>query len=124
MGRFVQATTAVLNDGVFIERLHAILDIGFTATLCALAIMTIRRLPLSYASYVCATATVMLLTPVHKYDWAALGSYSRYMLVLFPLFWLIARWSGRPSVTLAITGVSGALLLLFTLAFAAGMFVA
>jgi len=121
---FARATTAALGDGAFIERLHASLDIGFTALLCALSILAIRKLPARYAVYVCATSALVLLTPIHKYDWAALASNSRFMLVMFPLFWLLARWSGRPLVALALAGVSAALLLLFALTFAAGTFVA
>src|SRR5690348_13939344 len=121
---FARATVAALSDSAFIERLHAGLDIGFTALLCALSLLAIRKLPARYAVYVCATSALVLLTPIHKYDWAALASNSRFMLVMFPLFWLLARWSGRPLVALALAGVSAALLLLFALTFAAGTFVA
>lgn len=121
---FAQAGGALLH-GVFPFRLHAALDIGFTVLFLALAVLALRRLPLCYAVVGCATVALALLTPMHKFDWVGLGSNVRFMLVMFPLFMLLARWGEqRRGVHLAILGYSILLLVLLTFEFVGGAFVA
>lgn len=121
---FVQAGGALLH-GPFPFRLHAALDIGFTLVFVALALLALRRLPLSYGLVACATVALALLTPMHKFDWVGLGSNVRFMLVMFPLFLLLAQWGEqRRGAHLAIFSCSVLLLVLLTFEFVGGAFVA
>ncbi|MGZ3583785.1 MAG: mannosyltransferase family protein [Ktedonobacterales bacterium] len=121
---FAQAGGALLHDA-FPFRLHAALDIGFTLVFLALAVLALRRLPVCYSLVGCATVALALLTPMHTLDWAGLGSNVRFMLVMFPLFMLLARWGEeRRAAHLAIFGCSVLLLVLLTFEFVGGAFVA
>lgn len=121
---FAQAGGALLHDALPF-RLHAVLDIGFTLLFLALAVLAVRWLPLCYALVGCATAALALLTPMHVYDWVGLGSNVRFMLVMFPLFMLLAWWGEeRHGVHLAIFSYSVLLLVLLTFEFVGGAFVA
>lgn len=121
---FAQAGGALLH-GAFPFRLHAALDIGFTLLFVALTVLAVRRLPLCYALPGCATVILALLTPMHVYDWAGLGSNVRFMLVAFPLFMLLAWWgTERRRVDLVIFSCSVLLLVLLTFEFVGGAFVA
>jgi Gpi18-like mannosyltransferase len=74
------------------------------------------RLPVAYALYALATLILILLTPMNKpgSEWATLASNGRFMLVVFPLFLLLARaslarrWMHRLIVTVSL--VNGLLL--------------
>ncbi|MGZ3602432.1 MAG: hypothetical protein ACXWQ5_22995, partial [Ktedonobacterales bacterium] len=99
--------------------------IGFTLVFLALAVLALRRLPVCYSLVGCATVALALLTPMHTLDWAGLGSNVRFMLVMFPLFMLLARWGEeRRAAHLAIFGCSVLLLVLLTFEFVGGAFVA
>lgn len=119
----LRAASAVLRDTPG-HALHAALDLGFTAFFVALAFGAWRGLPRAYALYCWATLGIVLLLPMHGYDWAALASNSRFLLATFPLFFVLARWGERRWVHLAIVGVSALLLVLYTLTWIAGGFVA
>lgn len=118
-----QAGWAVLHDSPA-HAVHAALDFGFTLLLVALALATVRRLPLPYALYTVATAALVLLTPMHLYAWAALGSNVRFLVVVFPAFMLLARWGERRWVHLLVVTSSLLLLLWLLFTFIAGSFVA
>ena len=118
--------------------LHAALDIVWTLLFAVLALASFRpfgpfrsrdgsRLPVSYALYALATVVLILLTPMHipRSDWAALASNGRFMLVVFPLFLLLARsGSERPWVHRVILATSLIFGLLLSLIWIHGGFVA
>lgn len=119
----LRAASVVLRDNPG-HALHAALDLGFTALFVALAIGAWRWLPRPYALYCWAALALILLLPMHGYDWAALASNARFLLATFPLFFVLARWGERRWAHLAIVGVSALLLVLYTLTWIAGGFVA
>ncbi len=123
---FARAGSAVLHEGNYALRIHAALDIGFTLLFIALALATVRRLPLAYVLYACATLALVVLTPMQRagWDWAALSSNARFMLVVFPLFALLAQWAERRRLQAVIVALSLALLILLTFEWAGGAFVA
>src|SRR5579883_2344395 len=89
------SAASALPSGAPVLRFTVVLDIGWTLLFVVLALATLRWLPLPYALYACATAALVLLTPMHKpgLPWAALASNGRFLLVVFPIFMLLARWS-------------------------------
>ncbi len=119
----LRAASAVWRDTPG-HALHAALDLAFTALFVALAVGARRGVPRVYALYCWVTLGIVLLLPMHGYDWAALASNSRFLLATFPLFFVLARWGERRWVHLAIVGVSALLLVLYTLTWIAGGFVA
>ncbi|HEX8032825.1 MAG TPA: mannosyltransferase family protein [Ktedonobacterales bacterium] len=107
------------------DGLHAALDIGFTLLFLVLAVLTLRRLPWCYALVGCASVALVLLTPMHKVDFGELDSSVRYMLVVFPLFMLLARWGEEHRwVHRLVFSCSLLLLVLLIFKFASGAFVA
>ncbi len=121
------SAASALPSGAPVLRFTVVLDIGWTLLFVVLALATLRWLPLPYALYACATAALVLLTPMHKpgLPWAALASNGRFLLVVFPIFMLLARWSdGRRWLHLLIVALSLLLSVLLALAFILGAFVA
>jgi len=119
----VRALAAALrNDGG--QVIHVALDLGYTALFVALTVAALRRLPLAYGVYCAATLAVILLLPMHGHDWAALASNGRFLVVTFPLFFALGQWGERRWVHLAVVVASSLLLVLTTLAWVAGAFVA
>jgi Gpi18-like mannosyltransferase len=99
------ALHAQLGIGVYVA-----LDIVWTLLFAVLALALLwqfgplrsldgSRLPVAYGLYALATVVLILLTPMNKpgSEWATLASNGRFMLVVFPLFLLLARaGSARP----------------------------
>lgn len=121
---FARAGHALLQYGLDpgFYQAHIILDALFTLAFIGLSIATIRRLPLVYVVYTWCSLAAILLTPSH--NWYALASNMRFMLVVFPLFLLLARWGERRTADRAVLAISLPLLALLTLAWVAGAFVA
>jgi hypothetical protein len=117
------ALQAVLHDNA-VHQFYAGLDLLATLGAVALLPALFRRLPLSYGSYAAATLLLVLLTPIRVADWAALHSNTRFLLVVFPLFLLLGRWGGRRWIQRVILVASLSLLILLTLAFANGAWIA
>jgi hypothetical protein len=106
------------------KEVFAFLDIVFTLLFVGLTVAMLRRLPAPYVAYTAATLVLVLLTPIHLEDWAALHSNTRFMVVVFPLFLLIGSWQPRRAVQLALLLASLWLLAVFTLSFVNGSWVA
>jgi hypothetical protein len=116
----VRTAGAALTDPAPFN-IHATLDFAFVVLFIVLTVASLRRLPLPFSLYAGASLALVLLTPTHSLDWYALASDNRYMLSVFPLFWLLARWGERRWLHLAI--VTLLLFVLFTLAYANGAWV-
>ncbi len=119
----VRAASALVSVGGP-KQVHAFLDIVFTLLFVGLTIAMLRALPPAYVAYSVATLALVLLTPIHLADWAALHSNSRFMLVVFPLFLLIGRWRPSRVVGIAMFVASLWMLAVFTLSFVNGSWVA
>ncbi|HZC78922.1 MAG TPA: mannosyltransferase family protein [Ktedonobacterales bacterium] len=119
----VRAVGAALTEPAPFN-IHATLDIAFVVLFIVLTVASLWRLPLPFTLYACANLALVLLTPTHiSLAWFALASDNRYMLSVFPLFWLLARWGERRWLHLAIVTVSLLLFVFFTLAYANGAWV-
>jgi hypothetical protein len=117
---------------------YVALDIVWTLLFVALALALLwpfgplrspdrSRLPIAYGIYAVATVILILLTPMNKpgYQWATLASNGRFMLVVFPLFLLLARASSaRPWLHYLILTVSSFYGLLLAVIWIHGGFVA
>jgi hypothetical protein len=126
-----------IPQGPFIVGLFIAMHIAWALTLTALSLATwwpygpLRfragrwiRLPLTYGLYTVASALLILATPINGHDPYALDSIERYMLVVFPLFLLIALWGqGRPWLRHLIVALSVILSLFLSVAFIGGAFV-
>jgi Gpi18-like mannosyltransferase len=122
----LRAAHAVLHAPLGIGA-YVTLDIVWTLLFTVLALALLwpfgplrssdgSRLPVAYGLYALATVVLILLTPMNKpgFEWATLASNGRFMLVVFPLFLLLARASSvRPwlhHLILAVSLVYGLLL--------------
>ena len=92
---FLRAGRALFQVGpnASLYQAHILLDGAFTLAFIVLTAATIGRLPLAYALYALGNLLLDLSTPAH--NWYALISNMRLMLVVFPLFILLGRWSAR-----------------------------
>jgi hypothetical protein len=90
----------------------------FALVACAGAL---RRLPFAYGAYAAAALAMTLSYPL---DAQPLMSLPRYIVVLFPLQMVVARWAGERGGIERAVGVSAVLLGLFTAHFAHWGFVA
>jgi hypothetical protein len=128
------AGSSVLQ-GPFIVGLFIAMDIAWALVLMPLSLATLwpygslrfragswRRLPLAYGLYTVANALLILATPLNGHNQYALDSIERYMLVVFPLFLLIALW-GEPWLQHLIVALSVMLSLFLAVAFIGGAFV-
>jgi hypothetical protein len=89
-----------------------LIDMGFLAMAVAGLATAWRRVPLAYVVYSVAVLAQALSFPAPHEPMIGLA---RYMLPIFPLFMgLAARLSGRRPLTLAVLGVSGVLLAVFS----------
>jgi hypothetical protein len=88
-------------------------EFAFFASAVALTLGGLRRLPASLGAYTVASLLVPLFT-------GSLMSGQRFVLVLFPLFVLLAMLGARPAFELTWRTVSLPLLGAFTVLFAAG----
>lgn len=109
-GQSIVHAIRVLASGAF--RLIEPFDLLFALLFVALTILAFWRLPTTYAVY----STVMLAGSLFKTgDVQPLLSLSRYLLMLFPAFMLLARLGVRSAWwNRAILYPSGALLIFFT----------
>lgn len=103
------------SPNLSLYQVHIVVDGAFTVAFIALAVATIHRLPLEYVVFTWGNLLLDLCTPAH--NWYALTSNMRYMLMVFPLFILLGRWSARPAVERALLLVALPLLALFFVAF-------
>jgi hypothetical protein len=106
-----------LGPATALFRLHTLLDIGFTLLFAALALAAVRRLPPPYGLYALVNAALVILTPAQRsgYEWAALASNGRYLLVVFPCIWVLALWCRRLAVRVALVLLVLLSLMLFAL---------
>lgn len=114
---FLRAGRALVQLGpnLSMYQAHIFVDSAFAVAFIGLAAATIGRLPLEYAVYAVGNLLLDLGTPAH--NWYALISDMRLMLVVFPLFIVLGRWSTRPAVERALLLVSLPLLTLFFVGF-------
>ncbi|MGO8947899.1 MAG: mannosyltransferase family protein [Ktedonobacterales bacterium] len=135
----IWASSALLHVPIGV-RLYVALDIFWTLLFAALALATLwplglfgsqsgsmRRLPLAYGLYAVASALLMLVTPVYnpeEHYGGALVSSGRYMLVVFPLFLLLARAGySRPAVHRVVFTTSLVLSAFVVMLFVGGIYV-
>jgi hypothetical protein len=102
-------------------------DLLFAALWIALAVVLLvrwRHWPLDYVLYAWASLAVVLVLPMHADTTDALNSLPRYLLVVFPCFAVLGRWSTVRAVRTSMVS-AGAVLLAGVLAvMVAGGFVA
>jgi Gpi18-like mannosyltransferase len=103
-GKIVHASTAQLVA-------NQTLEIAFTFLMIAVLLAGWHSLRPSYIAYMGLSILVPMST-------SNLMSMSRFALVLFPMFAILARWGGRPWVNNVIVAFSLPLLGLFTVLFA------
>jgi len=99
------------------SELWVIYELAATALLITLIVAGIRKLPGSYTFYMVMSLLLPLTGGTTK-------SMSRYLLVVFPLFILMAQFSKRRPVLIAVSAVSILLLAMSTVAFVTGRWVA
>lgn len=97
--------------------LWVIYELAATALLLALTIVAAKKLPASYTFYMILSLLLPLSGGTNK-------SMSRYLLVVFPLFILLAKFSRKRRVYIAMSAVSILLLAFSTAAFVTGRWVA
>jgi hypothetical protein len=121
---FLRAGRALVQNGAAPNffQVHIVLDAAFTLLLIGLTVATYRRLPLPYVLYCWAVLVLLICTPGH--NWYALYSNMRFILEVFPLFILLAKWGEKQMVDRVVLGVSLPLMTLLTLAFALFQWVA
>lgn len=91
---------------------HDLIDIPFGVFAIVGLVAAWRRVPFAYFAYAAALLAQAMSYPVSH---EALGSISRYVMVIFPLFigWALLLRS-RPRLRIAILGISAALLAVFS----------
>lgn len=94
-----------------------IYELAATALLAALTVVGFKMLPRSYSLYMLASLLFPLLGGTTK-------SMSRYLLVIFPIFAMLALFSRKGGARWVISGASLALLAVSTMAFVSGRWVA
>ncbi len=99
------------------HELRVIWDGAATALMAVCAVLGLKKLPSSYTLY----TFVSMLFPLAG---GTMASMSRYVLVVFPIFVLLAILSRRKPLYLAISGCFLVLLAVSTAAFAAGRWIA
>ncbi len=114
---FLRLAKAFAEHGIEPDRFqpHMLLDLAFTLAFIALTILAVRRLSLPYALYTLACLLQVICTPSH--NWYAQSSNMRYMLVVFPIFFLFGRLGARRNVELAMLLTMVPLLVLFVAIF-------
>ncbi|MDO8736627.1 MAG: glycosyltransferase family 39 protein [Thermoleophilia bacterium] len=99
------------------SELWVIYELAATALLVALIVAGVRKLPGSYTVYMVMSLLLPLTGGTTK-------SMSRYLLVVFPLFILMAMFTKRRPALIAVSAVSILLLAMSTVAFVTGRWVA
>ena len=99
------------------SELWVIYELAATALLIALTLLSVKRLPGSYTIYMIMSLLLPLAGGTTK-------SMSRYLLLVFPLFILLAQLSRRRRVFITISAASILLLAVSTAAFVSGRWVA
>lgn len=99
------------------SELWVIYELAATAFLIALIVAGVRKLPGSYTFYMIMSLLLPLTGGTTK-------SMSRYLLVVFPLFILMALYTKRRGMMIAVSAVSILLLGMSTVAFVTGRWVA
>jgi hypothetical protein len=114
---FARAGVALIQQGLLptYDQAHILADGAFTLLFIALAVVTWRRLPLSYVLYSWAMALLVISTPAH--NWYALLSNMRYMLVVFPIFIVLGQWGANRTIERIIFILSLPTLALFVITF-------
>ncbi|MBI5870048.1 MAG: glycosyltransferase family 39 protein [Actinobacteria bacterium] len=99
------------------SELWVIYELAATAFLIALIVAGVRKLPGSYIFYMIMSLLLPLTGGTTK-------SMSRYLLVVFPLFIMMALYTKKRVALIAVSAVSVALLGMSTVAFVTGRWVA
>lgn len=104
-------------------RIDTVNVLNFAACILGLAVLVVgaRTLPVAYSAYAAVLFVLPLTSPVTV---AALSSFPRYELVIFPLFICVARFVVDRGWTRQVTAGGAALLAALTVLFAAGIWVA
>jgi hypothetical protein len=91
---------------------HELIDLGFLVLALAGVVIAWRRLPFAYFVYTVALLAQPLSMPSQL---EPLESFSRYVMIVFPLFLAWATvLERRPVITRAVIGISTALLAVFS----------
>jgi Gpi18-like mannosyltransferase len=77
-------------------------DLLFTGLWIACCLALTRRLPPAYAAFAWGCLALVLCMPLHARTGQELVSLPRYMLICFPVYWLLARWGRNKWAHLAI----------------------
>lgn len=103
----------------------SLLDLSFLVLFLVLIGLGIRRLPHLYTVYAAAVMLAILLTPATGQDQPlALLSVSRFELTLFPPFIVLGLLGRSPVVDRLVQAISVSLLVLFTIVFVRGRWIA
>jgi hypothetical protein len=99
----VRATQNLLFISMYRDARNLV-DLIFTILPLAIVVAGWKRLPLSYNIFALAVAVFSLMYPWPAHD--PLGSAPRYLLMMFPVYIMLALWSKRPRVRQACIVVS------------------
>lgn len=105
------------GPGSLSTRVQPLVLVAFLVFGAIAAVGVLRELPAAYGVYVVVSLAIPLSTPR---DDEPLISLPRFLLVLFPLFWWLARVAERRGALGPAAVVSGGLLVFFTTQFAVG----
>jgi hypothetical protein len=117
---FTNVWTSLHRDLMFLldqSELWVVYELGATAVLVAGIAIGLRKLRGSYNIYMLVSLLIPLFGGTSK-------SMSRYLLVVFPLFMLMAMYTKKPAVRYCVYAVSLGLLAVSTVAFTTGRWVA
>ncbi len=112
-GSFTHDISFLVNQ----SEMWVIYELAATALLIVMTVVALRKLPGSYTFY-------MLMSLLLPLTGGTTKSMSRYLLVVFPLFILLARMAKKRRVFVAVSLVSIVLLAVSTAAFVTGRWVA
>jgi hypothetical protein len=123
----LRASSAFFHDPLAYQ-VHAGFDLAILLLFVVLSIAAVTRLAPAFAAYAVASCILVVevpihATPAHPWDWLALSSGARFMLMVFPVFMVLALWGRNRMVHLTIVAISGLLLVIMMLAFTAGGFI-
>ncbi len=113
VGSFTHDVSFLVNQ----SELWVIYELAATALLIALTVLAVKKLPGSYTFYM----IMSLLLPLSG---GTTKSMSRYLLVVFPMFILLAQFSRKKGMLIAMSAISILLLAVSTAAFVTGRWVA
>jgi Gpi18-like mannosyltransferase len=112
-GSFTHDISFLVNQ----SELWVIYELAATVLLATLTVIAVRKLPGSYTIYMIMSLLLPLVGGTTK-------SMSRYLLVVFPLFILLAQFTKKRPVYIVLSALSILLLAVSTMAFVTGRWVA